>query len=110
MTLKEFKEMAQREGTVYDNSEKASAEWSHTWGLSWWRSLWSYKEYTYNGYTYRSGNVYTRHTHYRVTEYAVGKELISRLSFIKAISAMEYKEFVRPKRFDEKPMQMEFLF
>lgn len=30
MTLKKFKEMAKREGAVYNNSEKAAAEWSRT--------------------------------------------------------------------------------
>lgn len=106
MTLKEFKEMAMRQGNVYDNSEKAAAEWSRTWGLSWWKSLWKFKEYTYSGYTYRSGNVYTRHTHYKMTEYAKGTETIGRTAFLKAIRPMEYKSYTCQGASIAQPKQM----
>lgn len=110
MTLKEFKEMAVRQGNVYDNSENAAAEWSRTWGFSWWKSLWRYKEYTFNGYTYRSGIVNTRHTHYSMTEYAKGTETISRAAFLKAISAMEYQGHTYPEVSMNKPAQMFLTF
>lgn len=92
MTLKEFKSMAQRYGSVYNNKESASKEWARTWGLSWWRSLWYYKEYTYKGYIYRSGKVFTRHTNFSQTEFLFGKTEISKSDFLRAIKQMEYKE------------------
>lgn len=110
MKLNEFKAMAMKKGSMYDNSQKAAIEWSRTWGLSWWRSLWRYKEYTYNGYTYRAGNVFTRHTHYRMTEYAKGVESISRSAFLKAISAMEYQGYTCLEVSTAKPVQMNLAF
>lgn len=62
-----------------------------TWGLSWWRNLWRYKEYTYNGYTYRYGEVYTRHINYMHREFFAGENEIPQKDFLKAIKNMEYK-------------------
>lgn len=92
MTLSEFKNMACRYGNMYDNSKKANEEWNKTWGLSYWRDLWAYKEYTYMGYTYRTGKYYMRHYNASHVEYCRGNETIPRKKFMEAIGEMEYKQ------------------
>lgn len=48
MTISDFKQVAKSRGGFYDNSHKAGENWARTWGLTWWRDVWFYKEFRLN--------------------------------------------------------------
>ena len=89
MTLNSFKYEAEKRGNFYDNSESASKAWAASWGLTWWRSVWWYKEYKVGNMTYRSGMYRGRHGGYRVTECEIDGERVSEYKFKKALEGFE---------------------
>lgn len=92
MTIQEFKQEATRRGNTYDNSSKASENWSRCWGLGyWWRDLWFYKEYRLGNMTYRTGRVRRRHYSYSVEERLIDGQTVDTRHFNKAL-----KDFQAP--------------
>lgn len=71
-----------------DNRESAMTEWSRTWGLSWWRSLWAYREYTLGHLVYRTGKVNTRHYGYQHTEFLINGNEVGKTAFIKEFAKL----------------------
>ena len=92
MTIQEFKQEATRRGNTYDNSSKASENWSRCWGLGyWWRDLWFYKEYRLGNMIYRTGRVRRRHCSYSVEERIIDGQTVDTRHFNKAL-----KDFQAP--------------
>lgn len=92
MTIQEFKQEATRRGNTYDNSSKASENWSRCWGLGyWWRDLWFYKEYRLGNMIYRTGRVRRRHYSYSVEERLIDGQTVDTRTFNKAL-----KDFQAP--------------
>ena len=92
MTIQEFKQEATRRGNTYDNSSKASENWSRCWGLGyWWRDLWFYKEYRLGNMIYRTGRVRRRHYSYFVEERLIDGQTVDTRHFNKAL-----KDFQAP--------------
>lgn len=86
--IKEFKELAKLEGVFFSNKENAGRNWAKSWGLSYWRDVWFFKEYEYKGYIYRSGKVIFRHGGYNKIECFVNGEEVSLYQFRKALAAL----------------------
>lgn len=92
MTIQDFKQESTRRGNTYDNSSKASENWSRCWGLGyWWRDLWFYKEYRLGNMTYRTGRVRRRHYSYSVEERLIDGQTVDTRTFNKAL-----KDFQAP--------------
>ena len=87
-TISEFKEMAT---LSHDNRKTASANWAKTWGMSWWKDVWFYKEYTLLSLKYRTGQVVHRHSKYSVTKYYIGDKEISKNKFFELAGTIEYR-------------------
>lgn len=86
MTLREFKTEAQERGNFYDNSASAANEWAKSWGLTYWRRVWWYKEYRVGGMVYRSGMWRGRHGGHTMTECSIDGEGVSKYRFLKALA------------------------
>lgn len=86
MDLRQFKAAAMNEGGYYDNSRAAGEAWAKSWGLTWWRNVWAYKEYRHGGMVYRSGRVTLRHGGYQHTECEVNGEPVTLYRFKKALA------------------------
>ena len=89
MNLHQFKYEAERRGNFYDNSEAAGRAWAASWGLTWWRRVWFYKEYKVGGMVYRSGMWRGRHGGYTVTECEIDGQQVSKYRFEKALATFE---------------------
>ena len=89
MTLQEFKNEAARRGHTFDNSDNASRAWSRSWGLTWWRDVWFYREYRLGAFTYRTGRVRQRHHSYTNTEYRINDSEVSQREFLKALDTFQ---------------------
>lgn len=87
-TIQEFKQAAITNGHFYDNSSKAASNWSRTWGLTWWRDVWFYKEYRLGNLTYRTGKVCMRHRSYSNREYCIDNNPASEKEFLKALASI----------------------
>lgn len=106
MTLDNFKKEAEMRGNFYDNSESAGKQWSKTWGLTYWRLVWFYKEYKVGGMVYRSGRWQGRHGGRRITECEINGEQVSEYRFKKALEtfaapAITDEEIARHKALQE---------
>ena len=98
MTLNSFKNEAERRGNYYDNSEAAAKAWAASWGLTWWRSVWWYKEYKVGGMVYRSGMWRGRHGGHNVTECEIDGEAVSEYKFKKALESFEAPAYTEEDR------------
>lgn len=87
-TIQEFKQVALTNGHFYDNSSKAASNWSRTWGLTWWRDVWFYKEYRLGNLTYRTGKVCMRHHSYSNREFCIDNNPASEKEFLKALASI----------------------
>lgn len=87
MTIQELKNESSRRGNTYDNSEQAGRNWSRSWGLTWWRDVWFYKEFRLGNIIYRTGKVRLRHRSYTNTEYRINNQSVSKREFMKALDA-----------------------
>ena len=87
-TIQEFKQAALTNGHFYDNSSKAASNWSCTWGLTWWRDVWFYKEYRLGNLTYRTGKVCMRHRSYSNREFCIDNNHASEKEFLKALASI----------------------
>ena len=85
MTLDNFKKEAAQRGNYYDNSQSAGMEWARSWGLTYWRLVWFYKEYKVGGMVYRSGRWQGRHGGRRITECEINGERVSEYRFKKTL-------------------------
>lgn len=102
MTLKEFKTEAQQRGNYFDNSENAAHEWAKSWGLTYWRLVWFYKEFRVGGMVYRSGMWRGRWGGHTVTECTIDGEAVSKYRFEKALAT-----FTAPEMTDEEKARHE---
>lgn len=98
MTLKEFKTEAQQRGNYFDNSENAAHEWAKSWGLTWWRLVWFYKEFRVGGMVYRSGMWRGRHGGHTVTECTIDGEAVSKYRFEKALATFTAPEMTAEEK------------
>lgn len=85
MTLNDFKREAELRGNFYDNSESAAKQWARTWGFTYWRLVWFYKEYKVGNMVYRSGHWRGRHGGCKITECEINGEKVSEYRFKKAL-------------------------
>jgi len=88
MTIQDFKTAAKSEGQFYDNSEKAGSNWARTWGLTWWRDVWFYKEYRLGKLLYRTGQVRMRHGSHSCTECFIDGAEVSDNRFRRELAAL----------------------
>lgn len=89
MTLQAFKNEAARRGHTFDNSDNAAHAWSLSWGLTWWRNVWFYREYRLGNLTYRTGRVRTRHNSYTHTEYRINDAEVSQREFLTVLDTFQ---------------------
>ncbi len=86
MTISDFKQVAKSRGGFYDNSHKAGENWARTWGLTWWRDVWFYKEFRLNNLVYRTGKVCMRHSSHSRTECIIDDREVTDKDFRRAIA------------------------
>lgn len=102
MTLRDFQTEAQERGNYYDNTASAGEEWAKSWGLTYWRLVWFYKEYRVGGMVYRSGMWRGRHGGYTITECSINGEAVTKYRFMKALET-----FAAPEMTDEEKARHE---
>lgn len=94
MTISDFKQVAKSRGGFYDNSHKAGENWARTWGLTWWRDVWFYKEFRLNNLVYRTGKVCMRHHSYSCTECIIDGHKVAYKDFRRAIADLPFSAVV----------------
>ena len=85
MDLQDFKAAAMLRGNYYDNRQNASKAWARSWGLTYWRNIWFYKEYHVGNMLYRAGQIHGRHGGFRYVECEIDGKSVTEYRFRKVL-------------------------